>query len=270
MFDDFLKSLLTDASLLFDPGLTFLDTYSKEFSNYNTLVNLGNNKEKSEKFITDLREVSSNPESKFFDQIEEFLNKQYEEIKKTVPLKYIDMLTVEMYDGLKWIPNDIKEKMLISKLFTYNAILNVKFICIQYPEEIPEEWKAEKIDKGDWIDLRVMEDVDMKQGEFKYLDLGISISLPEGYEAILAPRSSTAAKHGILQANSIGIIDNSFSGPNDIWKFPAYAIRDTHIDRGTRICQFRIQKSMEKTVVIVEGKPEGKTDRGGLGSTGEK
>ena len=128
MFDDFLKSLLTDASLLFDPGLTFLDTYSKEFSNYNTLVNLGNNKEKSEKFITDLREVSSNPESKFFDQIEEFLNKQYEEIKKTVPLKYIDMLTVEMYDGLKWIPNDIKEKMLISKLFTYNAILNVKFI----------------------------------------------------------------------------------------------------------------------------------------------
>ena len=116
MFDDFLKNLLTtDSSLLFDPGLEFLDTYSKEILNYNILVDLGNNKEKSEKFITDLREVSNNPESKFFDQIEIFLNKQYEEIKKIVPLKYIDILTGEMYDGLKWIPNDIKEKMLIKK-----------------------------------------------------------------------------------------------------------------------------------------------------------
>ena len=83
--------------------------------------------------------------------------------------------------------------------------------------------------KSDWIDLRAAEDVVMKAGEFRLISLGISMKLPDGYEAHVLPRSSTYKNWGILQANSQGVIDNSYSGTNDIWRFPALAMRDTAI-----------------------------------------
>lgn len=129
--------------------------------------------------------------------------------------------------------------------------------------------KLGKITVGDMIDLRCAEDVDMKQGEFKYISLGIAMQLPEGYEAHLYNRSSTPKKHGIMIANSVGIIDNSYCGNNDVWMFPAFAMRDTHIDKNTRIAQFRIMKSQPE-IEFVEVEDLGNDDRGGLGSTGEK
>lgn len=123
------------------------------------------------------------------------------------------------------------------------------------------------IKHGDWIDLRTAETVELKQGEFKIISLGVSMELPPGYEAIVVPRSSTFKNWGIIQTNHCGVIDNSYRGDNDIWRFPAFATRDTVIEKNSRICQFRIQKKMDtvefNTVEHLSGE-----DRGGFGSTG--
>ncbi len=141
----------------------------------------------------------------------------------------------------------------------------MKEIKIKYHN--PELAKNEKIEIGDWIDLRAAENVRLNAGDFKLISLGVSMKLPDGYEAHVVPRSSTFKTWGILQTNNIGIIDNSYSGTNDIWKFPAYALRDTEIKVNDRICQFRIVKKQPE-VEFVEVEKLDDTDRGGFGSTG--
>lgn len=101
-------------------------------------------------------------------------------------------------------------------------------------------------DKGDWIDLYCYEDITLKTGERAYISQGVAMALPDGYEAIMAPRSSTFKRWGILQTNGIGVIDNSYRGDDDVWMMPVLATRDITIPRGTRICQFRIQKKQPK------------------------
>lgn len=127
--------------------------------------------------------------------------------------------------------------------------------------------RIEKISVGDWYDLRAAEDIHIRQGEMAYISLGVSMELPEGYEAIVAPRSSTPKKFGVICANSFGVIDNSYCGDGDVWKFPAYAIRDTNIWKNDRICQFRIQKN-QPDVEFIEVETLGNDNRGGFGSTG--
>ena len=125
----------------------------------------------------------------------------------------------------------------------------------------------EMTDKGDWCDLRVAEDVTLKAGEYKLISLGVSMKLPEGYEAVMIPRSSTFKTWGIIQTNHLGLIDESYCGNSDIWYFPALATKDTVIAKDSRICQFRIQKKMEKiefeTVQYLSN-----PNRGGIGSSG--
>lgn len=142
-------------------------------------------------------------------------------------------------------------------------------IKIRYSD--PTMPKLEYIDgeKSDWIDLRCAETVTMKPGEFRILSLGVTMQLPEGYEAHILPRSSTFKKFGIILSNSEGIIDNSYCGDNDIWGFPAIALRNTTIYRGDRICQFRIEKKQPQ-VIFEEVETLGNADRGGFGSTGVK
>ena len=123
--------------------------------------------------------------------------------------------------------------------------------------------------KSDWYDLRSAEEVEMKAGEFRLIKLGIGIKLPAGYEAIVAPRSSTFKNYGILQTNSIGVIDESYSGDNDQWMMPALAMRDTVIHKNDRICQFRIiAHQPPHTIKVVEHLDD--KDRGGIGSTGKQ
>ena len=127
--------------------------------------------------------------------------------------------------------------------------------------------KIEKFPGGDWVDLRAAERVDMDMFENKIISLGISMKLPEGYEAHVLPRSSTFRRWGILMTNSMGIIDESFCGNNDVWGFSALAMRETTIFKGDRICQFRIMKKMPE-VKFVEVDDMEAADRGGFGSTG--
>ena len=128
--------------------------------------------------------------------------------------------------------------------------------------------RIEKISKGDWIDRRAAADLEFKAGEFKLIPLGVGMILPEGYEAHVAPRSSTYKNFGIIQTNSIGVIDNSYCGEKDEWKMAAYALRDTVIHKNDRICQFRImEKQPEFEFVEVEHLKE--ESRGGFGSTGK-
>ena len=121
--------------------------------------------------------------------------------------------------------------------------------------------------QGDWIDLCAAETVTMHAGEFRIISLGVSMQLPEGYEAHIVPRSSTFRKWGILQANSMGVIDESYCGDDDVWGFPALAMRDTTIARGDRICQFRIVEN-QPALHFVKVETLGGPDRGGFGSTG--
>lgn len=153
------------------------------------------------------------------------------------------------------------------------------------------------IKKGDWVDLFTAKEFvlnapqagTLKGAEVKhrdvtnevvYIPLGIAVKLPDGFEAIMAPRSSTAKKLGIMAANSIGIIDQAYCGEDDQWMFPAITLRKTSIAANTRICQFRIQLSQKATIcqklkwlftsgieVVEVDSLEGE-NRGGLGSTG--
>ncbi len=153
------------------------------------------------------------------------------------------------------------------------------------------------VKSGDWVDLRSAKEMvliapqagTLKGKEVKYRDvvsqvtyipLGIAMKLPEGFEAYIASRSSGPNKLGILCANSIGVVDQSFCGDDDQWHFPAITIRKTSIARNTRICQFRIQLS-QKAIVwqklkwmfssgieFVEVESLGYENRNGLGSTG--
>lgn len=133
----------------------------------------------------------------------------------------------------------------------------------------PNMPKLEKVDNGDWIDLRASVGGTFKKGDFALIDLGVSMRLPEGYEAHIAPRSSTFKHWGIIQCNSVGVVDNSFSGTNDVWKMPCFFTRDTVIEPNDRICQFRIVKKMEP-VSFTEVTELDNTDRGGFGSSGRK
>jgi len=122
---------------------------------------------------------------------------------------------------------------------------------------------------GDWVDLRAAETVEMKQGEYRVISLGVGMRLPWGFEAHVVPRSSTYNNLGIILASGVGIIDNSYCGDDDVWGFPAIAMRDTVITKGDRIAQFRIVQRQPK-LVFIETEHLGGTNRGGFGSTGLK
>lgn len=149
-----------------------------------------------------------------------------------------------------------------------DVIMN-KTIKIKYFTDEIEHLTYIDGEKSDWIDLRAAETVEMKAGEFKMISLGVAMELPEGYEAHMAPRSSTFKNYGIIQTNSVAVIDRSYCGDNDIWRYPAYALRDTKINVNDRICQFRIMKQQPK-IEFFTVESLGNADRGGLGSTGKQ
>lgn len=143
----------------------------------------------------------------------------------------------------------------------------MELIKIKYMNE--EIKRLEYIDgKSDWIDLRAAEHVVMKAGEYRLINLGVAMQLPKGYEAHIIPRSSTFKNFGIIQANHMGLVDESYAGPNDWFFMPAIALRDTEIQINDRICQFRIEKHQPQ-LMFEEVEELNAPDRGGIGSTGK-
>jgi dUTP pyrophosphatase len=138
-------------------------------------------------------------------------------------------------------------------------IIKIKYLADIMP--------LEKTAHGDWIDLRCAEDTVFEPGQYKAIPLGVAIKLPTGYEAIIAPRSSLFKRHGIMAANSIGVIDETYCGNNDEWHFLAYATKSAHIAKDERICQFRVVQHMPwmdiQKVAALDA-----PDRGGIGSSG--
>ena len=122
--------------------------------------------------------------------------------------------------------------------------------------------------KSDWIDLRVAENVSMKQGEYRLISMGISVEIPKGYEMLIVPRSSAYKNFGILQTNAMGVVDESFCGDNDIIHMPILAMRDTEIHINDRIGQFRLM-SHQPEVHFIEVDHLDNEDRGGFGTTGK-
>lgn len=157
------------------------------------------------------------------------------------------------------------------------------------------------IAKGDWIDLRSAAEVTLKapvtktasKGKPKEVEfstalipLGVAMLLPDGMEANAVARSGTFKNYGVLQTNAYGVIDGGefgYNGPNDEWKFPVVALRNTTIASNDRVCQFRIQLSQKATmwqklkwlftsgieIIEVDDLPA-KKDRGGFSTTGTK
>lgn len=138
-------------------------------------------------------------------------------------------------------------------------------IKIRYLNSGIEEIKVAEI--GDWVDLRSADTIFLYKGEKTLLRLGVAMKLPDGYEAILAPRSSTFKRYGLIQTNGIGVIDSTYCGDHDEWMMPVVATRETIIHKNDRICQFRIQKK-QPAIKFVKVDKLGGNDRGGFGSTG--
>lgn len=147
-----------------------------------------------------------------------------------------------------------------------NKIDNKINIDVMYhnPDLIP----INLLEKGDWIDLRAAKEYKLFSGEFYLIDLGISIKLPEGYEAHIVPRSSSFKNWGIIQTNGIGIIDNSYCGEDDVWMMPVLATKGADIHVNDRVCQFRIVKKMPNNISINTVEHLDTQNRGGFGSTG--
>lgn len=137
--------------------------------------------------------------------------------------------------------------------------VKIKYVTDIKPIEVTEN--------GDWIDLRAGKDMELEKFDFAYIPLGVCMQIPKGYTAIIAPRSSTFKKWGIIQVNSIGVIDESYCGDGDQWCLPVLAMRTTKIYKNDRICQFRLIKKTDK-IDFTRVKTLGNEDRGGLGSTG--
>lgn len=148
-----------------------------------------------------------------------------------------------------------------------DALTNTEFNVIEI-KYLPGSPRLEKIDVGDWIDLYTYEDAVLFKGDSKIVSLGVCMKLPKGYEAVVAPRSSTFKRWGVIQTNSIGVIDGTYCGDDDVWGLPLYATRDVTIPKGTRLCQFRIQ-ARQPDILFKEVDTLSDKSRGGFGSTGE-
>lgn len=147
--------------------------------------------------------------------------------------------------------------------------MKIKYFSKDYP-------RLKKITEGDWIDLRVDRIVDSdddfieyKKGDVFKVGLGVAIDLPKGYEAIVAPRSSTFSTWKVLQTNSIGVIDNSYCGDSDEWLMEYIAMADGRIQRFDRVCQFRIQEN-QVVISLEEVESLDNESRGGYGTTGRR
>ena len=160
-------------------------------------------------------------------------------------------MTKAVFDSIEYVSNNL-------------VPIPVETIQIKYHTDIEP---LEQKEGSDWIDLRAAEEVKMSPNQFKLIPLGVSMKLPEGYEAHIVPRSSTFKTWGIIQTNHMGVIDESYCGDDDQWMMPVLATKAVIIHKNDRICQFRIVKKQPK-ILFQKVDSLGEESRGGFGSTG--
>ena len=122
-------------------------------------------------------------------------------------------------------------------------------------------------DKSNWIDLRAAETVFIPVGEYRLISLGVSMELPEGYEAQIRPRSGLAAKHGVTVCNSPGTVDADYRGEIKVILVNLSKEKFV-INPGERIAQMVIAKYEKIVWDEVEVLDETERGAGGFGSTG--
>lgn len=166
-----------------------------------------------------------------------------------------DVVTIEPW--MCEVCNDDEESISDGEI-----VIKIKY----FDENMP---KIEKIEKGDWIDLRSGEQVTLRKGDFALIPLGVAMELPKGYEAHVVPRSSTFKNYHIIQTNGMGVIDEDYNGNDDQWFMPVIATQLTTIEKYDRICQFRIVEKMPQ-VRLEHVDQLNNENRGGHGSTGTK
>lgn len=166
------------------------------------------------------------------------------------------------------IPKDVDIDILLGlKINTERMIKNMGIPQIRVKYHNPEMTKLQYNEQGNFIDMRSAQRYEFKKGEFKLIDLGVSIKLPEGYWGQVVPRSSLYKNHKLIQTNSFGVIDTTYCGEKDHWMMPVLAMEDTVVEFDERVCQFRIVK--DNPFEILEVKQMTDEDRGGFGHSGK-
>ncbi len=193
-------------------------------------------------------------------------------------IRDLDKKREEILDKLNTLPGGYQELVLLNSLDDCESrvrFLNELLIEMEDKKmNIKIKYFADDMEpltyidgKSDWIDLRAAQDMTIAAGTYIAIPLGIGMKLPIGYEAHVVPRSSTFKNFGLLQTNSMGVIDETYCGDNDQWHFPAYATRDTVVHKNDRICQFRIMEH-QPTIEFTPVEHLADESRGGLGSSG--
>lgn len=100
----------------------------------------------------------------------------------------------------------------------------MKEIKVLYHTDSPELDFIGGYGHSNAIDLYTAEDITIEAGTKALISLGISVKLPEGHGAYIVPRSGTFKKYGLIQTNSRGIIDNTFSSKEDIYCMPVFKL----------------------------------------------
>lgn len=172
---------------------------------------------------------------------------------------------IKFSDYVQYIENNLRREI-------YKGVVKM------FTQEIKIKYFTDKIEKltyiggskrSNWIDLRAAETIELKAGDFKLIPLGVAMKLPDGYEAHIAPRSSTFKTWGLIQVNSVGVVDQAYCGNDDQWMMPVYATKDTIINVNDRVCQFRIIENQPE-IEFVEVEHMEDESRGGFGSSGKQ
>ncbi len=117
-------------------------------------------------------------------------------------------------------------------------------------------------------DLFTTVDVTLQPGERAMVPTGIAIALPEGYVALVHPRSGLAARHGVSIVNSPGTVDAGYRGEIKVLLVNLDPATSVTLSRGDRIAQLVVQRFETASFVEVDALPESERGAGGYGSTG--
>lgn len=143
---------------------------------------------------------------------------------------------------------------------------NVQVLITRLDPDLPLPQYAKPGDAGADIVSRV--DITLKPGERALVPTGIAIALPDGYVALVHPRSGLAIKHGVTMVNSPGTVDAGYRGELQIILINHDRTESVTFKRGDRIAQLIVQQVERAEFVEVSELPGSGRGKGGFGSSG--